>query len=154
MLRIPITISGADVLARRLVTSVARAPEACADVLDPLGARYEATLIEVGPVGKGPATGPRLYQRYERTVEIRAGTVRVRITNRAPYLGWVLHGRGPIVATSGKVLRFEILGEVFFRRRVGPAKANDFPRAARTQMAGEIAALPGALAQAILQEGR
>lgn len=154
MLSLRFQIRGADVIQQQLQITVVRAPEACAGVLAPLGARYEAALIDAGPVGKGPTSGPRLHQRYERTVEIRAGTVRVRITNRAPYLGWVLRGRGPIVARPGKMLRFEILGTIFFRKRVGPAKANDFPRAARAQMAGELSALPGALQQAILQDGR
>lgn len=42
------------------------------------------------------------------------------------YASFVEEGRGPVVASPGKVLRFEIDGEVFYRKRVRAAKARPF----------------------------
>lgn len=50
----------------------------------------------------------------------------VRFT--AKHAKWVEWGRGPVVAKAGKMLRFEIGGQVLFRKRVGPAKAQFFLR--------------------------
>lgn len=62
--------------------------------------------------GTNEATGP-----LEQTVRFSA-------MNRGfDYAGAVEFGRGPVVARPGKMLRFEIGGQVLFRKRVGPAKA-------------------------------
>ena len=44
----------------------------------------------------------------------------------AKYAGWVNSGRGPVFARTAKALRFEINGQLFFRRSAGPAKAQHF----------------------------
>jgi hypothetical protein len=49
------------------------------------------------------------------------------LSSVAPYNKYVLNGRGPVVAGPGKMLRLVLCdGTVLFRKRVGPAKANDF----------------------------
>ena len=72
----------------------------------------------------------------------------------APYTDLVLRGRGPVEAKHAKALRFEPgpPGSGFiFRKRVGPAKANDFVgrvvgraggemQAAARRMAAQVAA--------------
>jgi len=56
----------------------------------------------------------------------REGRNRIVVGSAAPYTKYVVRGRGPVVARPGKVLRFTIGGTVLFRKRVGPAKANNF----------------------------
>ena len=46
------------------------------------------------------------------------------------YSRFVEYGRGPVVATEADALRFEIDGQVFFRKSVGPAPAQPFLRPA------------------------
>lgn len=47
----------------------------------------------------------------------------------APYNHLVQDGRGPVVAKKGKALRIVFCdGTVIYRKRVGPAKGNDFMR--------------------------
>jgi hypothetical protein len=43
--------------------------------------------------------------------------------NSVRYFRWAVGGRGPVVAKPGKMLRFEIDGKVFYRKKVGPAPA-------------------------------
>lgn len=62
------------------------------------------------------------------------GTVTGRFGTATPYARYVEFGRGPVVAASGKVLRFEIGGQVFYRKRVGPARAQPFMRPAADQV--------------------
>ena len=44
----------------------------------------------------------------------------------AKHAKWIEWGRGPVFARRAKFLRFEIGGQVFFRKSVGPAKAQHF----------------------------
>jgi hypothetical protein len=44
----------------------------------------------------------------------------------AVHAQWVEFGRGPVVAKRAKYLHFFIDGQEFFRKRVGPAKAQKF----------------------------
>src|SRR5690349_9662660 len=82
--------------------------------------RYQIALRDATPKGRGERPG-RLKAAWQ--VEDRGDMQRVH--NDAPHLRYVILGRGPIVA-KGRALRFVIDGRVFFRKRVGPAAANDF----------------------------
>jgi hypothetical protein len=48
------------------------------------------------------------------------------VDNTKIYAQWIEFGRGPVHAINAKALRFVINGEVFFRKSVGPAKAQPF----------------------------
>lgn len=71
-----------------------------------------------------------------RTGDLRRGNVLTvqslgdyaRIHNIQPYASLVEYGRGPIEAAPGKVLRFEIGGQVLYRKRVKGTKPNPFYR--------------------------
>lgn len=75
---------------------------------------------------------------------IGAAGVQVRIAASAqsedgyPYPYVIEHGRGPIEAAPGKVLAFEIDGQMVFRKRVGPAAAQPFMGPALQQMRPKI----------------
>ena len=60
------------------------------------------------------------------------------------YAKAIEYGRGPVVATEADALRFEIDGQVFFRKSVGPAPAQPFLRPAldmhRSALSRNIAA--------------
>lgn len=66
---------------------------------------------------------------FARRVQVTATGVIGIITNNARsaagfVYAWTLeHGRGPVFAKRAKALRFEIGGQVLFRKSVGPAKA-------------------------------
>jgi len=51
-----------------------------------------------------------------------------------PYMKIHEDGRGPVVASPGKMLRFEIGGKVLFRKRVGPAAGRHMFRKAAIQV--------------------
>lgn len=61
-----------------------------------------------------------------RSVGVRQTPGGYELSARAPHAGFVEHGRGPVEAPPGKVLRFEVNGRVLFRKRVGPARARPF----------------------------
>lgn len=108
---------------RALEGAVRRAPEAQRAEVRAFGERVLARLVARTPIGQGPSAR-RLYQRYE--TEQAADSY--RITNRTPYLKFVLRGRRAVRARPGGVLRFVIGGRVLFRKRVGPARANPYDR--------------------------
>lgn len=149
-----IRISGDVEVIRRLDTLAEAFPDAARGVLVPLGERYKAALIAETPVGQGPASGPRMRERY-LTQEFYSATVAsYRITNDTPYLGYVLKGRPAIVAAPGKVLRFQIGSQVFYRKRVKAARANPFPGRARQRMDGELRQLGPLMAASLVRAYR
>jgi len=100
-----------------------------------LGARMRDAVRAEAPVRTG---------RLRRGIGYRTAdlgkSVEVRLRSEAFYTKWVLFGRGPVVASPGKVLRFEPgpPGSGFiFRTRVGPAKANPFVARAMRRLAAE-----------------
>lgn len=106
-------------------------PEEAARQLQRVAADLRRPLI----MGRVVATVGKHVRAVEpvKSGELRAKTVdRVdsptqgRIHAGAPHSRIVHEGRGPIVAGPGRMLRFEINGQVLFRKRVGPAKANPF----------------------------
>ena len=54
------------------------------------------------------------------------------------YARWVIDGRGPIFASEGHYLKFQIAGTIFFRKYVGPAAPNDYVRLAAVSISPEI----------------
>lgn len=66
------------------------------------------------------------------------------------YAPFVEYGRGPIVATHAKTLRFVIGGKVIFRKRVGPARARPYMRPA---LEGSRAAIHGLFDRAMKNLG-
>lgn len=104
-----------------------------------IGDAYLVALVNATPRGRGPVTGRRrLFQSYEVSQQSSATTATYRIRNRTPHLRHVLRGRPAIVAAPGKVLRFQIGAVIYYRKRVGPAKANPYDRRVGAQMRGEI----------------
>jgi HK97 gp10 family phage protein len=79
-----------------------------------------------------------LRRSITSTARASAGGVEGRIGTNTPYARYVEEGRGPIDAGEGRVLRFEIGGEVLFRRRVGPAAARPYLRPAFDAQRGRI----------------
>lgn len=51
-----------------------------------------------------------------------------RIHNLMDYATLVEYGRGPITAAPGKVLRFEVPGQILYRKRVKGTRPNPFYR--------------------------
>lgn len=114
-----------------------RALAAQAAAVRTFGDAYRDELLRQTPRGQGEANGrQRLIELYEVSSGAAGLRAEYRIVNRAPWLTYVRRGRGPVVATRAKALRFVIRGVVYFRKRVGPAKANDYP----ARVAGVMAA--------------
>lgn len=150
-----ISISGDQQIVRQLDALGAGLPDAARAVLRPLGERYRDTLIDETPVGKGPAEGRRRLRERYLTAEFYSATqASYRITNEAPYLRWVLEGRPAVVAPPGKVLRFQIGNQVFYRKRVKAARANPFVGRVRQRMDGALRQLGPALASALIRAYR
>lgn len=147
MIELTTTTTGVDQALAGLQRVQAAAPQAQQAVIQPLGEQYLSALIDETPIGRGSGRGrTRLIASY--AVQERYGaTSEYRITNTAPWLGWVIRGRGPVGVVRAKALRFEIDGQVFFRKRVGAAAPNNFPARVRAKMQGKIGAamaqLPG-----------
>lgn len=141
-----------DPVSARLAALPAATGEVQAEVIKALGDRYVLALKEETPRGQGEDPGG-LVGAYQVEESYTPNSASYRITNTTPYLRYVLNGRGPVEATSGHMLRFVIDGEVFFRKRVGPAAANDFPSRAAVQMQGAIAearqAFPGLIVRSM-----
>jgi hypothetical protein len=67
-----------------------------------------------------------LQKQITQSARTTVGTVK-SLGSVAPYNDIVHGGRGPVVAKPGKMLRLVLCnGQVLFRKRVGPAKANPF----------------------------
>jgi|GEM_PF-2368696 len=130
-------------------------------VLRGLGTAYEAQLRVDTPLGTGEAPKCAPARRVEAPGRLRAGYRRSsfysatiaeeRITNTTPHLRYVLRGRGPIIAPRGRALRFVIRGVVFFRTRVGPAAANDYPARTRRAMQRQVDQAGQSLADAMIR---
>jgi hypothetical protein len=128
--------------------------EAAREVMRPVGDRWRDHLIAETPRGRGAPHSPRLHANYQTTERYDERGAEYRIANDADYLPFVLRGRGAVVAGPGKMLRFEIDGQVFFRKRVGPAKANPYPDRVRRVMQVRIDAMGPMLVQALVRQYR
>lgn len=135
--------------ASRLQGLPARAGAAMRGIVQPLGDAYLATLQAETPRGKGEADGRnRLVSNYTTDQSYTPGLASYRIRNHAAYLKYVIRGRPAIVA-KGQALRFVIGGRVIFRKRVGPAAANNFPARAKLKMQPRIARAKADLKSAV-----
>ena len=67
-----------------------------------------------------------LGRGFKRQVRVSSNAILGIVSNTAKHAKWVEFGRGPVVAKRAKVLRFEIDGQVLFRKSVGPAAAQHF----------------------------
>jgi hypothetical protein len=133
-----ITASGIDETIAHLSGMAVRAEEAQRQVVTALGDRWLVQLKDETPIGKGETSG-NLAGAYQTEEHYGATGAEYRITNTTPYLRYVLKGRGAITAINGKMLRFVIGGQVFFRRSVGPAKANPFAARVADRMRADVA---------------
>jgi len=137
-----------------VVGKLARLSETAAaaqqQVVRSLGDRYLVVLQDQTPEGEGETAG-QLRAAYTTQQSYNQTSASYAISNVTPYLRYVLNGRGPIEAISGKALRFVINGQVIFRKRVGPAAANPFVDRAAQIMAPEIAAASQELANLIVR---
>jgi hypothetical protein len=145
-------IIGADRVAAGL-TRIQDATEPQRTVVRRLGDRYVTVLKEETPKGRGEHAGAA-RAGYEDEQDYTATRASYRIRNRVAHLRHIIRGRGRVVAKRGKALRFVIDGQVFFRRSVGPAKANNFPPRARAKMRGEIEAARRELPRLIVRQYR
>lgn len=95
----------------------------------------------------------KLGRSWTRQVRVSANTLLGIVTNTAKHARWVEYGRGPVVARRAKVLRFEIDGQVLFRKSVGPAPAQYFLRNglsdAEPAIAGEFRASAARIVQRV-----
>lgn len=153
---IQITITGADTVISTLQRGTQRAGEAQRTEVRRVGGAYLTALRTLTPVGKGERPG-RLRKAYQTQAQATSTSASFRITNTTPYIRFVTEGRGPVEAKPGKMLRFVINGRVFFRKRVGPAKANPFDEKAAQQMESDLNGLAESVARRIagaLEGGR
>jgi len=133
----------------------ALAAEAQAYVIRPLGQAYRQALIDATPVGRGEAgPGRRLSESYDLGESYTSTDAHVRITNTAPQLEYVIKGRDPVGVVRARALRFVIDGRVIFRRRVGAAKANNFPPLVIAAMQPQVDAAGPAIAAYIVRRFR
>ena len=145
-----LAISGTPGSAADLTAFEAAYTTAAQTVLRGLGIAYEAQLLADTPLGTGEAPG-RLRAGYRTQERYGPRDAEYRITNTTPHLRYVLRGRGPIIAPRGRALRFVIRGVVFFRTRVGPAAANDYPARTRRAMQRRVDQAGQSLAGAMIR---
>ena len=110
-----------DALARKYAGSERVIHDAMVEGMTRTGLALERAAKAAAPVKTGT-----LRRSITSTVSASARSYIARVGTNVPYAIYVEEGRGPIVAGPGKVLRFEIGGVVFFRKRVGPARAQPF----------------------------
>jgi len=87
--------------------------------------QVEASAKALAPVQTG-----HLRRSITNQVTAHGKSIVARIGTNVPYARYVEEGRGPIEAGPGRVLRFEIGGQVFYRKRVGPARPKPYMKPA------------------------
>lgn len=70
--------------------------------------------------------GSNLAKSTKVSARVSSTAMQSTVEWTARYARWVNDGRGPVVAIRARALRFVIDGQVFFRKRVGPAAAQHF----------------------------
>ena len=141
-----------DVDTAQIDAWAARLKGADAVVRDELvGAMHRSVLtLEAKAKANAPVKTGTLRRSITGVVQPGGGAVRGVVGTNVPYARYVHDGRGPVVA-HGKALRFEIGGQVLFRKRVGPAKGKPFLRDA---FAASTAAILREFAQVIPRAAR
>ena len=94
------------------------------------GMQRVALQVEASAKSLAPVQTGNLRRSITKNVTAHGQTITARIGTNVPYARYVEEGRGPIEAGPGKVLRFEIGGQVFYRKRVGPARARPYMKPA------------------------
>lgn len=135
-----VQVKGVDETITRLRRAEAAGHASQREGVRALGEKHVKLLRDATPIGQGEDRGKRLRDSYDLTFAEGGATVGYRITNDTPYLRYVLKGRGPVVAKK-RALRFVIGGKVFYRKRVGPARANRFDQPVRAQIQRDARAL-------------
>lgn len=119
----------------RFARATAELVRARRDELRALGRRVVEIMRDEAPIRTG-----RLRKGITSRTTENLGNLRITVGSAADYTIYVVRGRGPVEAKLAKALRFEPgpPGSGFiFRRRVGPAKANDFPKRGFARLASE-----------------
>jgi hypothetical protein len=146
-----ILITGEDRLAAAVERVLAQSGDVLRAETHATGERYLKALKDATPRGRGVQKGKRLVDSYDVDAGSTATEAHYRIVNAASYLGYVLKGRGPVVAKRAWALRFVIDGQVYFRKRVGPAAANPFDTRVKAQMRGDVEGLPERIAGRVVR---
>jgi hypothetical protein len=87
-------------------------------------------LIEGGAKGIVPVRTGHLRRNITSSARATSGGAQAIVAASTPYARFVEEGRGPVVASPGKVLRFTIGSQVIYRKRVGPARGRWYMRTA------------------------
>jgi hypothetical protein len=113
-------------------------------------------FVEAGNIARDDANAlirhktHALAESAEVKTTVSARAMQSIVRWMAKHAGWVNNGRGPVFARTAKALRFEIDGQLFFRRRVGPAKAQHFAERglenAKPKIQGRLTAAAGRFA--------
>lgn len=121
------------------VAKMQAAPRIVGEEMGTAGRRV-GIMVERGAKGYTPVKTGTLRRSITNQVAVSPMVTRVTVGTNVPYAKYVEFGRGPITASPGKVLRFEIGGKVIFRKSVGPAKARPFLYKAFRELRGRISA--------------
>lgn len=148
---ITVTVTGVDRVAASLERMRQAAGPAQLAVVRELGSRYVTALKAETPRGRGENPGQLLDGYDDSEGGSSAQAAYVVIKNLTPHLKYVLQGRGLVVVSGAGALRFVIDGQVFFRKTVGPAEANNFPPRVRRTMQPEIDRAGPEIARRIIQ---
>lgn len=121
-----------DINAKSVQTAARRYADGGRVVAEEL--RRGMTTIVFGVERLAKALSPVRTGHLRRSLVSRVvamtGQVVGRVGTNVPYARIVHEGRGPVHAKRARYLRFVIDGVVYFRKSVGPAKANPFLRKA------------------------
>lgn len=153
MTEITTTTSGGERVQAGLARLAPRGADVQRQIIRPLGDRYLHALIDATPRSSYAAPGAqKLADSYDASDQAYGATeAHYRIVNRAPYLRYVLNGRGAVRASRARALRFIVGDQVIFRKSVGPAAANNYPARVRAQMEPQIAAAQAQIAGLVIR---
>jgi hypothetical protein len=147
---IDIQESGADAVIQGL-TKALNATASIRSVMQPLGQQWVTTFQAETPLGRGPNPG-KTRAAYHLQEHYSATAASLHLTNTVPWMQYLLDGRGPVSAKNARFLRFVIDGTTYFRKRVGPAKANDIIGRVEQKMQSAIDDAPAKVVEAIIKE--
>jgi hypothetical protein len=129
MTELRITTTGLDQLTARFKGAEAIIGRELVTMVDRL--TIAGSTVAKGRVGV--KTGTLRRSLTHEPARRAGGSVIGAFGSNVPYAKWHNDGRGPVVA-RGKALRFTIGGQVFFRKRVGPAKGRRYMEAGAAEI--------------------
>jgi hypothetical protein len=120
-------------------------------VLGRLGHYLRDVVVEVAPKSHRltPAGPNVIHGAYLTLDKVLGEEVRFYMPY---YFRWVIDGRGPVTARPGGMLHFWTERGEFYRRRVGPARANDFRKRAVKEATPGLQAIFGNWVDEIAKE--